>query len=182
MRKLDLPRVERENANQGSDGQGQGGGNERERPLGNHKRSQMCRQSRGIFSKFHMLLPRCPIWPLTTGPPLCTAPHYITHLSLRTMRTWPQHMLYSQKQCIVDKKRKPWTMAAKRSADSDTLLMAAVHDEIASLFCGLFFKHAFRWQRMLKLTRSSFKFLFSDANFTVSLYWVGWGKKKKKLK
>ena len=35
---------------------------------------------------------------------------------------------------------------------------------------------------MLKLTRSSFKFLFSDANSTVSLCWVGWGKKKKKLK
>ena len=55
MRKLDLPRVDRENANQGSGGRGQGGGNERERPLGNHKRSQMCRQSRGIFTKFHML-------------------------------------------------------------------------------------------------------------------------------
>ena len=72
-------------------------------------------------------------------------------------------------------------MAAKRSADSDTLLMAAVHDEIAPLFCGLFSNMHFADKECYNSPElhSSFFFRLSDVNFTLCCVVLGGEVKEK---
>ena len=141
-------------------------------------RSQMFRQSRGIF--FHMLLARySDPWPRVhhcARKLLCL--YHPSHPSSEQCAYGPSMyaLLPKTQHCWQNMNKKRWTMAAKWSADSDTLVMVAVQDKMACcLFCGVFqtlqrIGFAFIYVHSLtklivltnsaKLTCSSFTFIF----------------------